>query len=131
MESEVTFYDYVDASGSNIIHEWLDTLPVQVKVKLNNILVHLEATKVSNWTRPFVDTLTDECQGLFELRAKRGRIQYRILGAHGPGRNMPTLLHGIIKGGDAVPPAECDETFSRKDLVNRSPFQRRVEHNYG
>ena len=130
MGSEFTFYDYVD--GTNVIRPWLDDLPLAVKVKFEHALLHLEALGPGDWTRPQVDTLTDEdCAGLFEIRAKKSRHQYRILGCHGPGDRSPTLLHCFIKPGARVPPAECRVACRRRDQLLRNPSRHREEHVYG
>lgn len=114
MGSEFTFYDYVE-NGKNLIHEWLNGPAKDVRTKLNNRIRHLEATNKGSWTRPMVDTLTGDCDGLFEIRMKRGRVQYRILGFHGPNANAKqvTLLYCFIKRDGPVPTTDCDEARRR------------------
>ena len=129
---EFTFYDYLDEAGTNVIREWRDALPVAVKAKFTNALLHLEGARPGDWKRPLVDTLTEgECQGLFEVRRKLSRIQYRLLGCHGPGQRQPTLLHGFIKPGNRVPEAECREAHRRRNAVEADPQKRRTLHDYG
>ena len=131
MGLEHTFYDYVDGAGVSVIHEWLNSVPIEVKQKLNRRLAHLEGTKQGNWQRPLVDTLTyGSCDDLFEVRAKFKRRQYRILGHHGPGRGTPTLLWAFIKPGAQVPETECDSAQSIKATVESDPQKYREEHNY-
>lgn len=87
MGTEHTFYDYVDDAGENTIYAWFNTIPKAVKQKLNRWLLHLEGINQGSWSRPLVDTLSvGACDGLFEIRAKLRRQQYRILGYHGPVR---------------------------------------------
>lgn len=128
MGSEFTFYDYVE--GTNLVHEWLNTLPVSVRVKLNNRLLHLEAVGPGEWRRSLVDTLTGACKGLFEVRTSREGIQYRLLGCHGPGRREPTLLYGFIKPGKEVLRAHCHKALARKELVYASVGSHREQHRY-
>jgi hypothetical protein len=133
MGSEFTFYDYydtVDGVRVNVIHTWLETLPVEVRVKFKNWLLHLEGIPGGQWQRPLVDTLTGTCAGLFEIRAKRSRIQYRILGSHRTGQ-IPILLHGFIKPGARVPPSECFEALNRLARVNSNAAQYAGIHDYG
>jgi hypothetical protein len=132
MGTEHTFYDYVDANGRNTIHAWLNSIPLPVKGKLNKWLLHLEGTPQGKWTRPLVETLTDRaCDNLFEVRAKLGTQQYRILGCHGPGRGTPTLLWGFIKPGGPVPQTDCRSAQRIRALIESEPEQYREGHNYG
>jgi hypothetical protein len=128
MGSEFTFYDYVE--GTNSVHDWLNTLPVSVKAKLNKWLLHLEAVGPGEWKRPFVDTLTGTCSGLFEVRASKAGMQYRLLGCHGPGRFTPTLLHGCTKTDRKVPKSDCDEALARKERVYANAESYRERHRY-
>ncbi len=129
MGKEHTFYDYTE-EGDNVVHAWLNTLPVKVKQKLNRLLEHLEALPVGSWKRPVVETLTGECDGLFEIRTSRSGIRYRLLGWHGPVRRRPTLLHGFAKKGAKVPPAECSTALARKELVESDHHTFRQLHRY-
>jgi hypothetical protein len=130
MGTEFTFFDYLDADGINTIKVWLDGPGKTVKAKVNNWLRHLEATPPGDWKRPLVDTLTDECAGLFEIRVEKSHLQYRILGFHGPGQRLPTLGLGIRKPDDEVPVEDCMEALRIKELVEVQPGSRRVEHDF-
>lgn len=116
MGTEYTFYDYME-EGRNLIHAWLQELPRPVKAKFNKWLLHLEGVGPGKWKRGLVDTLTDDCDGLFEIRVQRSRINYRILGCHETGERTPTLLHGFIKAGAKVPKAQCQMALTRKENV--------------
>lgn len=131
MGSEFTFYDYRGDDGVNVIFEWLNGLRKGAKAKFTNRLLHLEGTPPGQWQRPLVETLTDACADLFEIRVAVSHHQFRILGAHMGSSRTPTLLHGFTKPGDAVDPAECAEANARKANVLRDPAKYRVEHKYG
>ena len=132
MGAEHTFHDYVDDTGENSIHQWLNTIPKEVKEKFNNRLMYLEAIGQGQWGRPYYDTLTvGACNGLFELRASFGRQQYRILGYHVPNRKEPTLLWPFIKRGSVGPQADCDGAQTRRLTVESNLRKYRVEHDYG
>lgn len=128
MGSAFTFYDYVE--GTNLVHDWLNTLPVSVKVKLNKRLFHLEAVGPGEWRRSFVDTLTGTCKGLFEVRTSKAHIQYRLLGCHGPGDRKPTLLYGCTKTDKKVPKSDCDRALARKERVYANAESYREQHRY-
>lgn len=128
MGAEFTFYDYRE--GTNLVHDWLNTLPIAVKEKVNRRLLHLEALGPGQWSRPLVETLTGACSGLFEVRTSRAHIQHRLLGCHGPGDREPTLLYGFIKAGRKVPKADCDKALARKGLVYGSVISYREQHRY-
>jgi len=125
MGSEFTFYDFVE--GTNLIHDWLDTLPIGVKAKFNKWLLHLEGLGPGEWRRPLVDYV---CGGLFEIRTSQNHIQYRLLGCHGPGDRRPTLLHGFIKPGKKVLDVDCNTALTRMKLVHADADSYREEHRY-
>lgn len=127
MGSEFTFHDYVNELGTNEIRAWLETLETKPRARFKKWLLHLEGTPPGQWTRPYVDTLTDHCQGLFEIRVPLDR-QYRLLGAHE--NRTPTLLHGFVKPGDAVDEAECDRAFVKLERIHQDPDRHRAEHSY-
>ena len=127
MGAEFTFQDFVDDGGKNIVQEWFGQIPNGAKVKFNKWVDHLEGTGPGGWKRPLVETLTDHCAGLFELRAALDGLQYRILGSHSADRK-PVLLHCFIKPDDKVDEGECDRAFARKAQVEADPDMHRVEH---
>jgi len=126
MGSEFTFYDFVDDSDANVIHEWLQDIPKGAKQKFNKWLMHLEATPPGEWKRPLVDAV---CDGLFEIRVSLSRQQYRILGVHTPDQK-PMLLHGFIKPERKVPNEECAQAQAKREQFEADPAKHRVEHNY-
>ena len=130
MSAEFTFFDYVDADGINTIRAWMDGPGRAARAKFNNRLRNLEAAPPGDWSRPYVDTLTGECAGLFEVRVRVSRQQYRILGFHGPGQRLPTLALCITKAGNEVPPEECSRALRIKDAVEAQPLERRERHDF-
>lgn len=125
-----TFHDYVDEKGDNAIHHWLNTEGKDAKAKFNRWIRHLEATAPGGWRRPLFDTLTDECQGLFEIRVTASGMAYRLLGFHGPGQCEPTLALGLLKNTPKVPPEDCKRALAIRDFVIERPSERRVEHDF-
>ena len=106
MGSEVTFFDYINSSGENKISQWLNSVggsekvSKKVKARFTNTLLHLRGDYPTNWKRPYVDTLSAPCQGLFEIRHEISRIQYRLLGFHGPDEGTATLIFGAKEIGN-------------------------------
>lgn len=131
MGSEFTFYDYVE-DGQNLIHDWIITEAKPVRLKITQFVNHLEGTGKGHWARPMADTLTGYCDGLFEMRPKKGNIQYRILGYHGPNTNkgQVTLLLGFIKSGGQVPKWACDEARRRIGKIGTDPNSKVVSHDH-
>ena len=66
--------------------------------------------------RPEADYL---CDGLYELRAKGGRVNYRVLYCF-HGRGMAVLVHALTKE-DAVPLSELRRALERKRLLEAEP----------
>jgi hypothetical protein len=71
--------------------------------------------------RPTADMLRD---GIRELRAKRGHVNYRILYFF-HGKNVAILAHAITKE-DVVPPIEIDRALQRKIAFEGHP----TKHTY-
>ena len=129
MDTEFTFYDYVEEE-ENLIHAWLQELPKSVRAKFNKWLLHLEGVGPGEWKRGLVDTLTGDCDGLFEIRVQRSRTNYRILGCHETGERTPTLLYAFIKAGAKVPMADCQTALTRKENVSGDLDGSREVHDY-
>ena len=66
--------------------------------------------------RPAADFLRE---GVYELRAKQGRVQYRILYFF-HGRNVAILAHSLTKEG-AIPAVDMERALKRKRLFEASP----------
>src|ERR1044071_7662131 len=66
--------------------------------------------------RPAADLLRD---GIYELRAKQGHVQYRILYFF-HGRNVAVLSHCLTKE-DSIPPIEIERALKRKRQFEQNP----------
>jgi phage-related protein len=66
--------------------------------------------------RPAVEFLRD---GIYELRAKQGHVQYRILYFF-HNRNVAVLSHSITKE-DSIPPVEIERALKRKRQFEQNP----------
>lgn len=72
--------------------------------------------------RPEADFLRD---GIYELRAKKGRVNYRMLYFF-YGSQMAILGHALTKEG-AIPDAEIERTIKRKEAFVRNPARHSYE----
>lgn len=59
--------------------------------------------------------------GIYELRASYGTVQYRILYFF-RGRDVVVLSHGVTKS-QKVPDAEIQRAIARKQLVMQDPLR--------
>lgn len=66
--------------------------------------------------RPEADYFRD---GIYELRAKSGRVNYRVLYFF-HGRNVAVLAHALTKEAE-VPAAEIQRALERKALYEKDP----------
>ena len=131
MGAEFTFYDYVDSQRNNPIRAWLDGVGPKAKARFTVLIAHLEATRPGDWRRPVVDTLHDDCAGLFEIRALVEGIQYRLLGFHGPGQRAPTLVAGAIERSDRFEPRDTPQIAqARKAEVENDAASHRKPHDF-
>ena len=101
--------------GTIPLIEWLDGLPN--KAKLNN-LVKIERLRDMGFElrRPDCDYLDD---GIYELRAKHGTVNYRILYAF-VGKNIILLSHGCTKK-KSVPKTEIERAIKNLAQYNENP----------
>jgi len=66
--------------------------------------------------RPEADYLRD---GIYELRVRRGRVQYRILSFF-HGQRLAVLAHALTKEGQ-VPPVDIERAIRRQDAFAQDP----------
>lgn len=103
--AQVVFF--AEDDGAVPALEWLDGVPDKVRDKF---IVRIErlADCGSSLRRPEADILRD---GVYELRVKHMRVNYRILYFfQGP---RAVLSHGLTKE-DRIPDADIDRAIARK-----------------
>lgn len=103
------------SDGNVPLLDWLENLEKcdsKAYAKCLERILQLESLG-NELRRPASDSLRD---GIRELRAKSGRIQYRILYFF-CGPHIACLSHGITKEGK-VPDAEIDRAVDRKQMVD-------------
>lgn len=115
---ETVVYFYQEEDGTAPVLEWLEDVRSSDKKAYANCLERIE--RLRNFghelRRPHADYLED---GIYELRAKRGRVQYRILYFF-HGQNVAILDHGLTKE-DAMPKADLARAKERKGLFEQNP----------
>jgi len=114
--TEVIFYQ--EADGHSPVVEWLEELRrmnAAAFAKCTAVIQRLAADGHA-LRRPTADILRD---GIHELRAKHGRVNYRILYFF-HGRNVAILAHGITKEA-GVPPIEIERAVRRKQAFASNP----------
>ena len=114
--TEVFFYA---KEGVSPVAAWLAELRRGNAKAYAQCVVRIEqlAAAGHDLRRPAADFLRD---GIYELRAKKGRVQYRILYFF-HGRQVAILAHAIIKEGAAVPAVDIARAIERKNAYVRDP----------
>jgi phage-related protein len=115
-QTEVLFYCAADQSAP--VLEWLDELHRSDRRAYNKCLSVIErlAQFGHELRRPTADLLRD---GVYELRARVGHVNYRLLYFF-HGRNVAVLAHCLIKEG-AIPKTDLDTTIKRKVQFEADP----------
>ncbi|MEX2559923.1 MAG: type II toxin-antitoxin system RelE/ParE family toxin [Pirellulales bacterium] len=115
--TEVRAFRQVD--GRVPIQDWLNDLKARKPEAYEKCLARiLELADLGHeMRRPHSDYLRD---GIHELRAKLGRVQYRVLYFF-YAQHQAALSHGLIKPGRAVPPREIDTAVARRNQVLKDP----------
>ncbi|MBE9227809.1 type II toxin-antitoxin system RelE/ParE family toxin [Phormidium sp. LEGE 05292] len=116
-ETRVVFYQ--DEKREVPVLEWLKILLKQDRKGYANCVARIQLLVSSGYElrRPIADYLRD---GIYELRAKHIRVQYRILYFF-HGQNVAILAHAITKEGDEVPDSDIDRAIKRKEQFETSP----------
>ena len=126
-QSDVLFYQ--ESPGEAPVLAWLKTLRGKDPKAYANCVAAIERLAMfgHELRRPIADYLRD---GIYELRIRRGRVNYRILYFF-HGRNAAILAHALTKE-DRVPDTDIDRAIQRKALFVQAPdghsFQGDFEH---
>lgn len=106
------------ADGSAPVLEWLVELRETNEKAFAKCMVRIERLEEAGHElrRPEADILRD---GIFELRARQGTVQYRILYFF-HGKNAAVLAHALTKE-DKVPHEDIDRALERKKLFAKHP----------
>jgi len=115
-KTEVLFYQ--DADGHSPVVEWLGQLRTMDTAAYAKCAAVIERLQDAGFElrRPTADMLRD---GIRELRAKRGHVNYRILYFF-HGKNVAILAHAITKE-DVVPAGDIDRAIARKKAFETNP----------
>jgi phage-related protein len=115
-KTEVLFYQ--DGDGCSPVVEWLEKLRKMDTVAYAKCAAVIERLEEAGFElrRPTADFVRD---GIYELRAKKGRVNYRLLYFF-HGRNVAVVTHGLTKR-DVVPPADVERALQRKATFEADP----------
>jgi hypothetical protein len=107
-----------ESTGKAPVVEWLAELLRENQKAWANCRAKIEmlANFGHELRRPAADFLRD---GIHELRAKQGHVQYRILYFF-HGRNVAILAHAITKE-DKIPAVDIERAIARKKLFSLNP----------
>lgn len=110
---------FQDTRGKVPVLDWLRQLVKSDRKGYANCLARIEQLAEYGFElrRPAADFLRD---GIYELRAKHVRVQYRILYFF-HGQNVVILAHAITKEGDRVPDLDIDLALTYKELFVLNP----------
>ena len=113
-----------DTDGSAPVVEWLDSLRRENLKAWANCRVRIEMLQQfgHELRRPTADFLRD---GIYELRAKQGHMQYRMLYFF-HGRNVAILAHSLTKE-DEIPAVDIERALKRKRLFESNPQRHTYE----
>ena len=119
--THVAFYQ--EADGEPPVVNWLRELLRTNERAWSNCRARIELLAQSGHElrRPAADYLRD---GIYELRAKQGHVQYRLLYFF-HGRQVAILAHSLTKE-DTIPVVDIERAIKRKKLFEANP----KEHTY-
>ncbi len=113
-----------EASGEVPVLDWLKQLRKKDLRGYEKCAARIHRLELEGFElrRPFCDYLRD---GLYELRARRGRLNYRILYFF-HGRNRIVLVSGFSKEG-RIPTSPMRRAFRRKAAFENQPARHKYE----
>ena len=113
---------YKESDGEVPVLDWMRTLRRRDAAGYAACLarVKLLAAAGHELRRPHADYLRD---GIYELRAKRGRVNYRMLYFF-HGRDVALVSHGLVKERE-VPPIEIERAIQRRRRYEQNPILHR------
>jgi phage-related protein len=117
-------YFYQDERGRAPVVEWLTELRRSDRRAYAKCVARLRRLAEAGHAlrRPEADFLRD---GLYELRARQGHVQYRILYFF-HGRNVAVLVHALTKEGE-IPEADIERALRRKETFAHDPERHTYE----
>ena len=109
---------YREDDGTVPVRDWLCELMQRDRKAFANCVAAIRRLTELGYElrRPQADYLRD---GIYELRARRGRVNYRILYFF-HGRNVALLAHGLTKE-DKVPDVEIERALRRRRKYENAP----------
>jgi phage-related protein len=115
---------YQEADGTVPVLAWLQELRRTNERAWTNCRVRIEllAQLGHQLRRPAADYLRD---GIYELRAKQGHVQYRILYFFHD-RQAAILAHSLTKE-DTIPAVDIERAIKRKKLFESNPQKHTYE----
>lgn len=113
-----TLQFYQDERGEAPVVRWLEDLRQRNATAYANCVAAIKrlAEEGHALRRPTCDYLRDK---IYELRAKQGHVQYRILYFF-HGRNVAILVHALTKE-DVVPDVDIERAIARKERYEKDP----------
>ena len=118
---------YQEADGGVPIKRWLEDLKQTDRRGFAKCVERIQrlAALGHELRRPHADYLRD---GIHELRARRGNVNYRILYFFG-GKDVAVLTDGLKKEGE-VPERDIERAIRRKKTFERAPEMHTYEEGY-
>jgi phage-related protein len=111
-------YFYQDSPGDVPVFDWLKDLKKYDRKGFAKCVAKIQRLEAlgHELRRPEADYLED---GIYELRAKKGHVNYRILYFF-HGQKVAILTHAFAKE-DKIPPVDLTRAKNRKKTFERTP----------
>lgn len=128
---EITFRDFLDSAGDNVIQAWLDsfdkTTRDKVRAKLTTYLGNLKDPLA--WSRHQIKKLSGT-NGIWEIRFEIMNVQYRPLLFKANGGFAILVAGAIEKSGRFVPADSISTAQTRRSNAEQDFWGRTVNHDF-
>ena len=113
-----TWKSYVTNSGL-LVQEWYRSVDRLVWLDFKTLLIFLDGQPPSSWTRPYVGTLKNECEKLFEIRFDHGNVEYRPIGFYSGKKEFTILFFATERDSKFEPPTACEIAQRHRDEIEK------------
>lgn len=106
-----------ETSNRTIVLDWFEAQDEDVQNAFLMRMKFLLTLPPSAWDRPYVGQLTRNCKGLFEIRLKVNKVQYRPIGYFSGAEEFTFLAFATERDRKFDPVNICETAFNRKALI--------------
>lgn len=120
-----TLKAFIIRGNVTVVFEWFQGQTDAVQTAFETRLRFLREQPPVVWQRPYVGTLTRDCDGLFEIRLKAENVQHRAIGYYSDELEFTILAFATERDRQFVPLTTCETAQARRRSIEEGRGQAR------